>query len=129
MKNLFVRDKKKNLFLISALVDTEIKLGKLRLKGMASGGASFASNDVLLEAMRLIPGSVTPFGLLNDARGESKPEPRVTFYLDANAAKNDYLSFHPNACNATLEIHRDMFVDFIENVTGHEVNILEAGPQ
>lgn len=137
MKNLFVKDKKKNLFLISALVDTEIKLGKLRLKGMASGGASFASNDVLLEALGLIPGSVTPFGLINDSMAKidrrdgdkSQFVPKVTYYLDKNALDYEYLAFHPNACNATVDIHRTTFVDFIERVTGHEVNILtETSP-
>lgn len=137
MKNLFVKDKKKNLFLISALVDTEIKLGKLKLKGMANGGASFASNDVLLEALGLIPGSVTPFGLINDSMakidrrdGDKLPfVPKVTYYLDKNALDYEYLAFHPNACNATVDIHRATFVDFIERVTGHEVNILvETSP-
>ncbi|CAK0793403.1 unnamed protein product, partial [Prorocentrum cordatum] len=135
-KNLFVKDKKKNLFLISALVGTDIKLGKLRLKGMASGGASFASNDVLFDVLRLIPGSVTPFGLINDSPAKlgQGPDgnailPRVTFYLDANALRHEYLAFHPNACHATLEMPRSMFIDFIENVTGHEVNILESPGQ
>merc|ERR1712232_788240 len=137
MKNLFIRDKKKNLFLISVLVDTEIKLGKLKLKGMASGGGSFASNEVLLEALGVIPGSVTPFGLINDSAAKierrhednSLFDPKVTYYLDANALKHEYLGFHPNACNASVAVHRDTFVDFIEKVTGHEVNILESSAE
>lgn len=144
MKNLFVRDKKKNLFLVSTLVDTQVKLGKLRLNGMASGGASFANSDVLFDVLRLIPGSVTPFGLMNDSPANVRHrvagvsadlangggfKPRVTFYLDANALKYDYLAFHPNACNATLDMPLCMFVDFIENVTRHKVNILEVRKQ
>eukprot|EP00929_Paragymnodinium_shiwhaense_P070088 TRINITY_DN35471_c0_g1_i1.p1 TRINITY_DN35471_c0_g1~~TRINITY_DN35471_c0_g1_i1.p1 ORF type:complete len:292 (-),score=41.95 TRINITY_DN35471_c0_g1_i1:226-1101(-) len=123
MKNLFLKDKKKNLFLVSALESTDIKLKQLKLKGAASGGLGFASSDLLFEAMHLIPGSVTPFGLLNDRDAK-----KITYYLDENAltAKCEYLGFHPNACNATVGIHRDVFRKFIEQVTGHEVHVLTS---
>merc|ERR1712046_332546 len=75
MKNLFLRDKKKNLFLVSALVDTELKLQQLPF-GKSPGFASAAS---LAEKLRLLPGSVTPFGLLADSSGE------VEYYLDVRA--------------------------------------------
>lgn len=124
MKNLFLKDKKKNLFLISALVGTEIKLKSLKLKGAVSGGLSFASNEMLYETMRLLPGSVTPFGLLYD-----KEACRITYYLDENAlnsSSTEHLGFHPNACNATLVVHRKVFRKFIEEVTRHEVNVLKS---
>jgi len=123
MKNLFLKDKKKNLFLVSALVDTEVQLKKLRPKGAASGGLSFASYDDLFEVLGLLPGSVTPFGLLNDK------EKKVTWCLDENAltGEQEFLGFHPNACNATLGVHRDVLTRFIEEVTGHEVHVLSSG--
>lgn len=120
MKNLLVRDKKKRLYLISAAVSTEIKLNGLKLEGMASGGLGFASNEVLWETLQLLPGSVTPFGLIQDTAG------KITYYLDENALQRGYLGFHPNACNGTLVIHHTVFIEFIESFTHHKVNMLRS---
>ncbi|CAD7937438.1 unnamed protein product [Amoebophrya sp. A25] len=64
MKNLFLRDKKKKLFLLSAVVSTKVELKALKLSGQASGGLGFASTEQLGQALNLIPGSVTPLALL-----------------------------------------------------------------
>merc|ERR1719401_779156 len=65
MKNLFLRDKKKRFFLVSACVDTEIKLKEVKF----AKSAGFASAEALKEKLNLVPGSVSPFGLLNDGIG------------------------------------------------------------
>merc|ERR1719269_62875 len=65
MKNLFLKEKKtkkKRFYLISACVDTEIKFKEIKFAKQVS----FASQEALLEKLGLLPGSVTPFGLLND---------------------------------------------------------------
>eukprot|EP00927_Polykrikos_kofoidii_P077011 TRINITY_DN74003_c0_g1_i1.p1 TRINITY_DN74003_c0_g1~~TRINITY_DN74003_c0_g1_i1.p1 ORF type:complete len:341 (+),score=61.12 TRINITY_DN74003_c0_g1_i1:114-1025(+) len=62
MKNLFLKDKKKRFYLVSACVDTEIKLKEVKFAKQVS----FASQEALREKLGLLPGSVTPFGLLND---------------------------------------------------------------
>ena len=123
MKNLFLRDKKKNFFLVSAAVDTEIKLKELKFAKQVG----FASSDALQEKLKLLPGSVTPFGLLNDTSSE------VQFHLDPRVVAPDEdgscptVSFHPNACHATVYMKATDFVEFVEKETSHEVNILELG--
>ena len=143
MKNLLLRDKKKRLFLVSALVETEFKLKDVKLEGAASGGLGFANEELLWDALHVVPGSVTPFGLLwdneqtrqrfcgNGKAAEPPPAQRVTFHLDEAALKGDYdyLAFHPMACNATIAMEKHTFVSFIENVAGHKVHILPLQQQ
>jgi Ala-tRNA(Pro) deacylase len=121
MKNLFLRDKKKNFFLISALDDTKTEMKVLVKKIGAKGGSlSFAKEDKLKELLNLVPGSVTPFGLLNDTAGS------VTYFLDelCMVEEYDYLAFHPNACNCTVAMHWRDVCSFIKNDAKHEVNVL-----
>ena len=76
-KNLFLRDKKYELYLVVALEDAEIDLKGLHRQLGASGRFSFGSPDLLREVWGVDPGAVTPFGAINDTQG------RVTVVLDA----------------------------------------------
>ena len=68
-KNLFLRDKKGALFLVTALEDAVIELKSLhRLLG-ASGRFSFGSADLMRETLGIEPGAVTPFAAINDTGG------------------------------------------------------------
>ena len=65
-KNLFLRDKKRNLFLLVALEDRPIDLKSLRHALGAAGNLSFGSPETLMEVLGVAPGAVTPFALIND---------------------------------------------------------------
>ena len=111
-KNMFLRDKKNALYLVVAEEDAEIELkGLHRLLG-ASGRFSFGSADLLREVWGVEPGSVTPFGAINDTEG------RVTVVLDAAMMENATLSYHPLVNTMTTSIKRDDLVKFLES-TGH----------
>ena len=87
MKNLFLADKKKKLYLISALVNTEVNL-KAIAKLLGTKDLRFANEEKLKENLNLLPGSVTPFGLLNDSDG------LVKYYLDKKAVDtSDHFGF------------------------------------
>ena len=58
----------------------------------------------------LRPGSVSPFGLVNDE------ENHVHLFLDANLLKQSSLSFHPNDNTATLVISQEMFQKYLDAV-------------
>src|SRR5215831_18292106 len=76
-KNLFLKDKRGALYLVTALEQAEIELKSLhRLLG-ASGRFSFGSAEQMRAMLGVEPGSVTPFGALNDTSS------RVTVVLDA----------------------------------------------
>ncbi|MGI9388376.1 MAG: prolyl-tRNA synthetase associated domain-containing protein, partial [Methyloligellaceae bacterium] len=72
IKNLFLRDKKKRIWLVTALEERQIDLKALRKRLGASGSLSFGSADLLMEVLGVAPGALTPFGIINDAAGRAK---------------------------------------------------------
>lgn len=115
-KNLFLRDKKSALYLVVALEDAAIDLKGLHRKLGASGRFSFGASDLLREVWGVEPGSVTPFGALNDTEG------RVTVVLDAAMMEHETLNYHPLVNTMTTAIKRDDLVKFLRS-TGHEPRI------
>jgi Ala-tRNA(Pro) deacylase len=111
-KNLFLRDKKYELYLVVTLEDAEIDLKGLHRQLGASGRFSFGSSDLLREVLGVEPGAVTPFGAINDTQG------RVTVVLDAAMMEYETLNFHPLVNIMTTSIARDDLVKFLES-TGH----------
>ena len=115
-KNLFLRDKKNNVFLVTAEEDAVIDLkGLHRLLG-ASGRFSFGSADLMMELLGVLPGSVTPFGVINDHDG------RVTIVLDAELMTHETINAHPLTNTMTTGLRRDDLVKFLE-ATGHKPRI------
>jgi Ala-tRNA(Pro) deacylase len=116
-KNLFLRDKKGALVLVSTLEDAAIELKSLhRLLG-ANGRFSFGSAELLRETLGIEPGAVTPFAALNDPAG------RVTVVLDSAMMQHAAINFHPLRNTMTTTIARDDLVRFLA-ATGHLPKIL-----
>jgi len=115
-KNLFLRDKKNELYLVVALESAQIDLkGLHRILG-ANGRFSFGAANLLREVWGVEPGSVTPFGAINDADG------RVTVVLDADMMEHDTLNYHPLLNTMTTSIARDDLIKFLQ-ATGHKPRI------
>lgn len=110
-KNLFMKDKKDRLWLVVAEEDAEIDLKRLHER-IGSARLSFGRPDLLLETLGVAPGSVTPFGVANDAGG------RVTVVLDAALMRHVVLNFHPLTNEATTSIRREDLLAFLE-ACGH----------
>ena len=111
-KNLFLKDKKGALFLVTALEDAAIELKSLHRTLGANGRFSFGSAELMLETLGIEPGSVTPFAAINDTAG------RVTVVLDAAMMEHDWINFHPLRNTMTTTIARDDLVRFLAE-TGH----------
>ncbi len=107
-KNLFLRDKKYAIYLVVTLEDAEIDLKGLHRQLGATGRFSFGSADLMREVLGVEPGSVTPFGAINDAEG------RVTVVLDAAMMEHETLNYHPLVNTMTTSIKRDDLVKFLE---------------
>jgi Ala-tRNA(Pro) deacylase len=122
-KNLFLRDKKGSLFLVSALEDAVIELRSLHRALGASGRFSFGSADLLRETLGVEPGAVTAFAALNDPGG------RVSVVLDTALMEHERVNFHPLRNTMTTTIARDDLVRFLE-ATGHPPRIVavSTGP-
>ncbi len=105
-KNLFLKDHKGQLWLISALGETRIDLKTLP-GVIGSGRLSFGSEDRLYGALGVRPGSVTAFALIND------PEHAVRFVIDKALYDSDPINFHPLSNDATTAVSRKGFADFL----------------
>ncbi|NTU69859.1 prolyl-tRNA synthetase associated domain-containing protein [bacterium] len=119
IKNLFLRNKKGDkhfLFITDAFKDIDLK--KLsEVTGERKLG--FASAERLLKYLKLTPGSVSPFGIINDENKE------VTIFLDKELLdNNDKLNFHPNINTVTIQISRDDLFKFLK-WAGNEVREIE----
>jgi len=99
-KNLFLKDAKGQLWLISALGETVIDLKRLHTV-IGSGRLSFGPEAMMIETLGVTPGSVTAFGLINDT------DRRVRFVLDAALARADPVNFHPLGNNATTAVSQE----------------------
>ncbi len=115
-KNLFLRDKKGAIYLVVTLEDAAVDLKGLHRKLGASGRFSFGSADLLREVWGVEPGSVSPFGAINDT------EHRVTVVLDAAMMQQETLNYHPLDNRMTTAIARDDLIRFL-HWTGHEPRI------
>ena len=105
-KNLFLKDAKGRLWLVSALQDTAVDLKALP-RAIGSARLSFGPEAVMLEALGVRPGSVTALALLNDPGG------RVTFVADAALMAADPVHFHPLGNDATTALGREGFAAFL----------------
>ena len=115
-KNLFLRDKKYELYLVVALEDADIDLKGLHRQLGATGRFSFGSSDLLREVWGVEPGAVTPFGAINDTQG------RVTVVLDSAMMEHATLNYHPLVNTMTTSVKREDLVKFLQ-ATGHNPRI------
>ena len=105
-KNLFLKNKKNHYFLFSCLEDTKVELKKLS-KSLNLGNISFAKEIALYKYLGVVPGSVTPYGLLNDV------DDKVKFFFDIGFLSYKKINFHPLANTATLTLNVDDFLNFL----------------
>lgn len=105
-KNLFLKDAKDRLWLVSARQDTRVDLKALPAV-IGSAKLSFGKPELMAEALGVTPGSVTAFALMND------PEKRVTFVLDKALLETEPLNFHPLVNTATTAVSAEGFLTFL----------------
>ncbi|MDI7775791.1 prolyl-tRNA synthetase associated domain-containing protein [Asticcacaulis sp. EMRT-3] len=108
-KNLFLKDDKGQLWLISAEQTTQINLKALP-KMIGSGRLSFGSEQRLFDALGVRPGSVTALALIHD------PEHRVKFLLDKVLAEAETVNFHPLTNTATTALSQSDFRAFLASL-------------
>ncbi len=118
-KNLFLKDKKDNIFLVVAEHDAALDLKTIHEKIGANGRVTFGKPDLMMELLGVIPGSVTPFGLINDTGA------RIKVVLDKPMMDHAILNFHPLENTATTSIAAADLLTFIK-ATGHEPHVIEV---
>ena len=114
-KNLFLRNHKGTRHFLVVLAATRMAdLATLAVQ-FGERKLGFASPERLREHLGLAPGSVSPFGLINDR------DHRVTVGIDAAIRDAALVAVHPNVNTATLVVSGDDFRQFLAAV-GHEVH-------
>jgi Ala-tRNA(Pro) deacylase len=108
-KNLFFRNHKGNRhYLVILDCDRDMDIHSIE-KQLHQGKLSFASEQRMMKYLGVTPGSVTPFGLINDE------EHHVHVFLDKNLQKARRLCFHPCINTATLTVSREDFMRFMDD--------------
>ena len=108
-KNLFLKNKKNDFFMLTCEETERIDLKKIS-KLLEFGNASFAKEKYLDQYLKIKPGSVSPFALLNDKEG------RVNFFLEQTLYESKLVNFHPLINTFTITIETKKFIEFmIEN--------------
>ncbi len=117
-KNLFLKDKKDNYFLLTVDEEAQVDLKTIHTRIGASSRVSFGKPEKLQEYLGLAPGAVSVLGLINDARHD------VTVVLDESLLQHDIINAHPLTNEATTSIRREDLLTFLKS-TGHEPLILK----
>jgi Ala-tRNA(Pro) deacylase len=111
IKNLFLRNKKEEMWLVVALEDRAIDLKRLG-EVLGAGRLSFGSADRLKRTLGVEPGSVTPLALVND---ESHA---VRLVLDRGVADGGPINAHPLVNTMTTALTPADLLRFFA-ATGH----------
>lgn len=117
-KSLFLKDKADQIWLVVALEDRPVDLKRLRRQLAAKKTLSFGSPELLMALLGVTPGSVTPFGVVNDRTG------RVQVVLEKRMMAYDPLNYHPLVNDQTTAISPGDLIVFLRD-TGHEPRILD----
>lgn len=131
-KNLFFRNHKGNrhyLVVLECHKDLDIHALEHMLH---QGKLSFASKERMVRCLGLLPGSVSPMGLMNDMEIASSADPkelfenghRVKLFLDKDLQKAEKLSFHPCENTSGVIISNPDFMKFLD-IWGGEYEWLE----
>jgi Ala-tRNA(Pro) deacylase len=113
-KNLFLKERKgRGFYLVVMPEDKKLDMNELGKK--LGEKIKFANENELKNILSLKPGSVSPFGLINDK------ENKVKLIIDKDVWEADFVSFHPNINNETLEISKKDFHKYVKSL----INSLE----
>eukprot|EP00775_Hariotina_reticulata_P006357 gene6357-6590_t len=127
VKNLFLRDKKRRQYVITALQDTKVDLKVLSARlGTGKGGLSWASEEQLQQSLQVEPGCVTPLALANTDSCK-----HVLLLLDSKlqAAGTKFL-VHPIVNTASLLLDSAGLESFLRGIGRTPIYVdLEADPK
>ena len=125
-KNLFLKDKKGAVWLVSARQDTVVDLKRLP-RAIGSDRLSFGREELLWDLLGVRPGSVTALALIND------PARRVTIVLDRALWEADVVNFHPLTNAATTALSQTDFRTFLSGLDRRPIVVdftdAETGPR
>lgn len=121
-KNLFFRNHKGNRHYLVIIQDTTpFSIRSLEQK-LKQGKLTFGSPKRLAKYLAVKPGSVSPFGLINDE------ERHVHLFIDQQLQNADKISFHPNDNTASLVLSFADFIQYLDNM-GNTYEFIDPTPE
>ena len=120
-KNLFLKDRKQQLWLVVTLEERKVDLKHLH-KRLGCARLSFGNAELLFDTLKVRPGAVTPFGLIHDV------EQKVRVVLDTVMLEESILNYHPLRNDSTCSIVREDLLKFIDSC-GHAPLILDVAAE
>jgi Ala-tRNA(Pro) deacylase len=118
-KNLFLKDKKGNFFMIVAEGSAQIKLNSVHSLIGAKGRVSFGKPEALMELLGVKPGSVTAFAPINDI------ENKVSVIIDKHLLRHELINCHPLTNEMTTTISREDLLRFLKHIN-HDPQIIQV---
>ena len=116
-KNLFLKDKKDRLWLVTCLDEQQVDLNRLS-KRLGAARFSFGRAELLREVLGVSPGSVTPLAIVNDG------DRRVTAVLDTKLLAHEWVNCHPLENDATVTLRGRDLLHFVREA-GHQPVLLD----
>lgn len=120
VKNLFIRDKRKQYWMIVAPSEAVIDL-RATAQLLGTQKFNFANADRLYEVLGILPGSVSPFAVINDESG------LVKVVLDQRLVEITPLNFHPLTNELTTTIATADFLKFLQAVRHQPLTVRLPG--
>ncbi len=117
IKNLFVRNRREEMWLVVVLEDAGIDLKRLA-DHLGAGRLSFGSAERLMRVLGVKPGSVTPFALINDR------ERQVRLVLDRGILQHDPVNAHPLINSMSTAVTPQGLLRFFE-ASGHTPRLID----
>lgn len=108
-RNLFLKDKKGTMFLVTLPAHMPLDLKKLE-SVIGSGRLSFGSSERLWTYLGVRPGSVTPFAIINDGEG------LVTPIWEQSMMKADIINCHPLINTMTVSMNPTGWLEFAKRI-------------
>jgi len=116
-KNLFLRNQRGDRHYLIIVPDSKRADLRRLADQIGDGRLSFASPERLMKKLGVEPGSVSPFGLINNADGD------VRVVIDRDLERAERLTFHPNINTVTYAITGPDFARFLRTC-GNSVRYL-----
>lgn len=116
-KNLLLKDKKHQYYLLSIHEDQVLDLKVLHKQIGAKGRLGFAQSDFMIEHLGVAPGALTPLALIND------DNVLVTAVIDASLMETEQVNFHPLINTESVGLHPQELLAFIRSCNREPVLI------
>ncbi|MDD7719451.1 MAG: prolyl-tRNA synthetase associated domain-containing protein [Eubacteriaceae bacterium] len=117
-KSMFLTDKKKRSWFLVIMDDVKRLDMKAFGELVETKGIKMASEESLMEKMMLPAGTVSVFGLINNAKHD------IQVYFDEEIMSEEILTFHPNRNDITLFVKTPDVLKFLDNL-GYEAHIVQ----